>query len=119
MIQKLESYAPGIRKLVLELLDLSPEDLERDNPNLVGGDRVSGSHHPRQDFLFRPFPGWSSYRMPLEGLSMVGAPTWPGAGTNALSGCLAPREILHPHAALDLLPRSGVLGGSSQPRHYH
>lgn len=112
VMQKLEYYAPGIRDLVLEQAILSPLDLERENPNLVGGDSISGSHHLRQFFLWRPFPGWSRYRTPVEDLYMVGASTWPGAGTNAISGYLAAREILHPHRDRNrLLLGGGALAG--------
>jgi phytoene dehydrogenase-like protein len=111
-MQKLDYYAPGIRDLVLEQAILSPLDLERENPNLVGGDSISGSHHLRQFFLWRPFPGWSRYRTPVEDLYMVGASTWPGAGTNAISGYLAAREILHPHRDRNrLLLGGGALAG--------
>jgi phytoene dehydrogenase-like protein len=112
-MRKLEEYAPGIGDLVLERVVFSPEDLERHNPNLVGGDSVGGSHHLRQNFIFRPFPRWSNYRMPLKGLYMVGAATWPGAGTNATSGYLAAKEILRPRVLRDRLVKAGVALGTA------
>lgn len=108
VMSKLEEYAPGIGDLVLDRTVFSPEDLESHNPNLVGGDSLGGSHHLRQNFLFRPFPGWSNYNMPIEGLYMVGAATWPGAGTNATSGYLAAKEISHPHAFRNRLIAGGT-----------
>ncbi len=99
--------------LVLDRAVFSPEDLERHNPNLVGGDSVGGSHHLRQNFIFRPFPGWSNYKMPLEGLYMVGAATWSGAGTNATSGYLAARKILRPHVLRDRLVKAGAALGAA------
>ncbi len=66
----------------------SPKDLERENPNLIGGDSLGGSHHLDQFFLFRPIAGWSRYRTPVKGLHLVGAATWPGAGVGAGSGFL-------------------------------
>ena len=113
VMRKLEDYAPGIGDLVLERVVFSPEDLERHNPNLVGGDSVGGSHHLRQNFIFRPFPGWSNYKMPLEGLYMVGAATWPGAGTNAASGYLAAKEILRPRVSRDRLVKVGAALGTA------
>ena len=94
VLDKLEAYAPGIRDLILERVVYSPADLERHNPNLVGGDSVGGSHHLRQNYFFRPIQGWSNYKMPLTNLWMVGAATWPGGGTNATSGYLAARSLL-------------------------
>lgn len=84
----LETYAPGLSQNVLARVVLSPQDLERDNPNLVGGDSLGGSHHLDQNLLFRPAFGYSRYRTPVAGLYMVGASTWPGAGTGAGSGFL-------------------------------
>lgn len=96
IIQLLETYAPEITESIRDRVVHSPADLERDNPNLVGGDSGGGSHHLRQNLVFRPFPGWSRYAMPVDGLYMVGAATWPGAGNNATSGYLAARRILRP-----------------------
>ena len=96
VLAKLETYAPGLGERIRARVVHSPVDLERDNPNLVGGDSVAGSHHLRQNFLWRPLPGWSTYRTPVRGLYLCGAATWPGAGTNATSGYLAAREILQP-----------------------
>lgn len=94
VIEKVEQYAPGLRSRIVARRVMSPLDLERDNPNLVGGDSVSGSHHLDQFYLFRPVPGWSRYRTPVSGLWMVGASTWPGGGLNATSGYLAAKAIL-------------------------
>jgi phytoene dehydrogenase-like protein len=55
----LESYAPGLKSRVLGRAVFSPLDLERENPNLIGGDSLSGSHHLDQNFFLRPVPGWS------------------------------------------------------------
>jgi phytoene dehydrogenase-like protein len=88
VIALLERYAPGVSSHILGRAVFSPKDLERENPNLIGGDNVSGSHHLDQFFLFRPIPRWSRYRTPLNGLYLVGASTWPGAGVGAGSGFL-------------------------------
>ena len=93
VIDKIEMYAPGLRTKILGRCVLSPRDLERHNPNLVGGDSVSGSHHLMQNFVFRPFLGWSKYRTPIERLYMCGAATWPGAGVGAGSGRLLGRML--------------------------
>jgi phytoene dehydrogenase-like protein len=79
--------------LVLDRVVFSPEDLERNDPNLVGGDNVAGSHHLRQNALFRSLPGWSTYRTPLDGLYMAGAATWPGGGSTGLRDILRHRRF--------------------------
>ena len=89
----IERYAPGFAANILARAVLSPADLERDNPNLVGGDSLGGSHHLDQNFLFRPAFGWSRYRTPIDRLYMVGASTWPGAGTGAGSGFMLAKSL--------------------------
>ena len=93
IIDKLDIYAPGIRRKILFRAVFSPADLERENPNLVGGDSTSGSHHLYQNYFMRPFPGWSRYKTPIRNLYMVGASTWPGAGVGAGSGRLLGRML--------------------------
>lgn len=88
VLDKLEVYAPGVRGGILGMKVYGPDDLERHNPNLVGGDSLGGSHHLGQNGPLRPVAGWSGYRTPLKSLYMVGSGTWPGAGVNAISGRL-------------------------------
>lgn len=89
----LERHAPGIGAQVLARHVISPVDLERDNPNLVGGDSLSGSHHLDQFFCFRPAFGHSRWRTDVARLYMIGASTWPGAGTGAGSGFMLARDL--------------------------
>jgi phytoene dehydrogenase-like protein len=89
----LEGYAPGLAQRILARHVLSPADLERANPNLVGGDQLAGSHHAFQHFFLRPLPGWTRYRTPVEGLYLCGAATWPGAGVGAGSGYLLGKQL--------------------------
>ncbi|WP_337958492.1 NAD(P)/FAD-dependent oxidoreductase [Novosphingobium humi] len=93
IIDQLEQYAPGLQSKILGSKVLTPLDLKRINPNLVGGDSLAGSHHLDQNFLFRPFPGWSRWRTPIRNLYMVGASTWPGAGTGAGSGYMLAKQL--------------------------
>ena len=93
VIDIIERYAPGFAANILARTVHSPADLERDNPNLVGGDSLGGSHHLDQNFFFRPAFGWSRYRTPVDRLYMVGASTWPGAGTGAGSGFMLAKTL--------------------------
>ena len=94
VLDLLESYAPGLRNKILAKAIHSPVDLENLNPNLVGGDIIGGSHHLGQWYGHRPFPGYPHYRMPIPGLYMCGASTWPGAGANPVSGTLLAQQLL-------------------------
>ncbi len=89
----IEIYAPGFGRKVLGRSVFSPLDLERENPNLLDGDNLGGSHHLSQNFLFRPAPGWSRYKTPVQSLYLVGASTWPGAGVGAGSGFMLAKML--------------------------
>ncbi|MGA2792462.1 MAG: NAD(P)/FAD-dependent oxidoreductase [Roseiarcus sp.] len=93
VIALLERYAPDVSTRILGRAVFSPKDLERENPNLIGGDSLGGSHHLDQFFLFRPIAGWSRYKTPVKGLHLVGASTWPGAGVGAGSGFLLGKTL--------------------------
>lgn len=89
----IEEQAPGFRQTILAQTLVSPLDLESGNPNLVGGDQICGSHHLTQNFIFRPVRGFADGHTPLDGLHMIGAACWPGAGTGAGSGFFASQLI--------------------------
>ena len=89
----LERHAPGIGAQILARHLMSPIDLERDNPNLIGGDSLSGSHHLDQFFCFRPAFGYARWRTGVKDLYLVGASTWPGAGTGAGSGFMLAKDL--------------------------
>jgi phytoene dehydrogenase-like protein len=93
VIDLVDGYASGLRELVLARHVMSPLDLERANPNLVGGDQLGGSMHPAQNFFLRPIPGWSRHRTPVDALYVCGAGTWPGAGVGAGSGYLLGKQL--------------------------
>jgi phytoene dehydrogenase-like protein len=89
----LERYAPGTRAKILGRRVVSPLELEAENPNLVGGDQICGSHHLAQHFLFRPARGHADGSTPIKGLHLTGAAVWPGAGTGAGPGYLLARKL--------------------------
>jgi phytoene dehydrogenase-like protein len=89
----LEAHAPGSGARILARRIVTPPELEADNPNLVGGDQVCGSHHLSQHFLFRPTRGHADGSTPITNLHLTGAAVWPGAGTGAGSGFLLARKL--------------------------
>jgi phytoene dehydrogenase-like protein len=90
----LEAHAPGIRARILGRRIVTPTELESDNPNLVGGDQLCGSHHLAQNFLFRPARGHADGSTPIANLHLTGAAVWPGAGTGAGAGYLLARKLV-------------------------
>ena len=89
----LERYAPGSRAKILGQRRVTPADLEAENPNLVGGDQLCGSHHLHQHFLFRPARGHADGSTPIRHLHLTGAAVWPGAGTGAGPGFLLAQRL--------------------------
>ena len=89
----LEAHAPGTGAKILARRIVTPMELEADNPNLVGGDQVCGSHHLSQHFLFRPARGHADGSTPIASLHLTGAAVWPGGGTGAGSGFLLARKL--------------------------
>jgi phytoene dehydrogenase-like protein len=89
----LESYAPGTKARILGKRIVTPAELEADNPNLVGGDQICGSHHLSQNFLFRPVRGHADGSTPIRNLHLTGAGVWPGAGLGAGSGFLLGQRL--------------------------
>lgn len=99
-----EAYADRIQKrLVAHLPDLesamvgrkvfSPADLERLNPNLVGGDPYSGACSLDQSLWWRPFPAVKDHSTPVDGLFHIGASTHPGPGLGGNSGYMVATEL--------------------------
>lgn len=89
----MEKHAPGLRAKIISRAVVSPRELEADNPNLVGGDQVAGSHHLSQNFLFRPAFGHATGKTPVDGLHLTGASVWPGAGTGAGAGYMLAQKL--------------------------
>ncbi|HWT24897.1 MAG TPA: NAD(P)/FAD-dependent oxidoreductase, partial [Solirubrobacteraceae bacterium] len=83
MEEQVERFAPGFRDRILARHVLSPADLERRNPNLVGGDVGAGSYSLDQ-VLFRPTPSVSPYRTPVRGLYIGSAATFPGGAVHGV-----------------------------------
>ncbi len=93
ILDLVEEQAPGLRASILGQAIETPVDIENQNPNFIGGDCISGSHHIGQNFMFRPLAGWSNYATPIRNLYMIGASTWPGGGINGGSGYLLANRL--------------------------
>jgi phytoene dehydrogenase-like protein len=93
IISILESYAPGIRELVLHRQALTPLDLER-QLGLPEGSIHHGQMGLDQLFFMRPVAGYGQYSTPLENLFLCGAGAHPGGGLTGAPGYNAARQIL-------------------------
>ena len=89
----LERYAPGTGAKILGRHIVTPDMLQADNPNLIGGDQICGSHHLHQHFMNRPARGFADGTTPIRNLYHTGAAVWPGAGTGAGPGTLLAKKL--------------------------
>jgi phytoene dehydrogenase-like protein len=89
----IESYAPGFRDLVLARSTRSAVEMERYNPNDVGGDIGGGMSDLRQLF-FRPMPRLDPYSTPAADVFLCSSSTPPGGGVHAMCGYWAARSVL-------------------------
>jgi phytoene dehydrogenase-like protein len=90
---QVERFAPGFRDRVLARHVLGPRELERRNPNLVGGDVGGGSYRGLQS-VFRPLPKLSPYRTPVRGLFLASSAAFPGGAVHGVPGDAAARSAL-------------------------
>ena len=91
--EQIERFAPGFRDLILARSVRTATDMERYNPNYVGGDINSGAGTLAQTFC-RPTPRWNPYKTPLAGVYLCGASTAPGGGVHGMCGDGAARAAL-------------------------
>ena len=72
----------------------TPDDLERMNENLVGGDLGGGSAQFTHQLLWRPAFPYSRYRTPVAGVYLCSASAHPGAGVHGAGGYNAAHAAL-------------------------
>jgi phytoene dehydrogenase-like protein len=90
---QVERFAPGFRDLILERSVRTAADMQRYNPNYVGGD-VSGGASTLWQTVLRPTPRWNPYRTALPGVYLCSASTPPGGGVHGMCGAWAARAAL-------------------------
>jgi len=84
--KRIEGLAPGFRQLILGRAIFAPDDLERMNENLVGGDLGGGSAQFSHQLIWRPAFPYFRYRTPVRGVYLCSASAHPGAGVHGACG---------------------------------
>ena len=90
---QVERFAPGFRDLIAGRSAMHAAEVERRNPNYVGGDINGGVQDLRQLFtrpVARPVP----YSTPVDGLYICSSSTPPGGGVHGMCGYFAARSAL-------------------------
>ena len=90
---QVERFAPGFKERILARSAMDCAEVERRNPNYVGGDINGGLQNVSQLFtrpVARPVP----YSTPLEGVYLCSSSTPPGGGVHGMGGYWAARAAL-------------------------
>jgi len=90
---QVERFAPGFSDLIIGRSIMDCAEVERHNPNCVGGDINGGVQDLRQLFtrpVARPVP----YSIPVPGLFLCSSSTPPGGGVHGMCGFHAARAAL-------------------------
>jgi phytoene dehydrogenase-like protein len=94
---QIERFAPGFRDRILARCTRTPADLERYNPNYVGGDINTGVQDWRQ-FWTRPVLRAVPYSTPNPSIYLCSSATPPGGGVHGMCGYHAARAVLRARA---------------------
>ena len=90
---QIERFAPGFRDLVLAKSVRTAADMERYNPNYVGGD-INGGAGTLLQTVLRPTPRWNPYRTAIPGVYLCSSSTPPGGGVHGMCGQNAAQAAL-------------------------
>lgn len=93
IVDTLALFAPNIWEAIEQLTVLGPPDIER-IVGITGGNIFHGEILPDQMFGYRPVPGFSDYRTPIDRLYLCGSGAWPGGAVFGAPGRNAAIEAL-------------------------
>jgi phytoene dehydrogenase-like protein len=91
--KQIERFAPGFRDRILARHTMNTPQLEKYNPNLVGGD-VGGGAYTLLQTVTRPFPKANPYSTPNPRIFLGSSSTPPGGGVHGLCGYFAAQVVL-------------------------
>lgn len=94
MEQRIEDHAPGFRNTVMARNVQGPDELERQNPSVVGGDISGGTAQLHQQLIFRPVPGLARSETPIANLYLASPSAHPGGSVHGASGANAARAAV-------------------------
>lgn len=102
---QIERFAPGFRDRILARRATAPADLERENPNYVGG-AITGGVADLAQLFTRPVARLDPYSTPNPRVWICSASTPPGGGVHGMCGYHAATRALR---VIDRLARGPLL----------
>jgi phytoene dehydrogenase-like protein len=94
MEDRIEHHAPGFRSTVVARHVQGPDDLERADASLVGGDITGGTSQLHQQLVFRPVPGLGRAETPVPHLYLASSSAHPGGSVHGACGANAARAAV-------------------------
>jgi phytoene dehydrogenase-like protein len=93
---QIERAAPGFKETILARSKMNTHDLQRFNPNLVGGD-INGGKQDITQLFTRPIAKLSPYSTPDPRVYICSSSTPPGGGVHGMCGFHASEKVLKDH----------------------
>ena len=90
---QIERFAPGFRNRILARATRNAMEMERYNPNYIGGD-INGGVQDLGQLFTRPVPKLDPYATPAPGLFLCSSATPPGGGVHGMCGYFAAQSAL-------------------------
>jgi phytoene dehydrogenase-like protein len=90
---QIERFAPGFRNCILGRHSMNTAQMERHNPNLIGGD-INGGLADLRQLVARPVFSPTPYRTPLPAYYLCSSSTPPGGGVHGMCGFHAAQAAL-------------------------
>jgi phytoene dehydrogenase-like protein len=94
IISQIERFAPGFRERMLAKHVFTAAQMERYNPNYIGGD-INGGVQDLWQLFTRPTMRLTPYSTPAKGLYLCSSSTPPGGAVHGLCGYFAAKAALH------------------------
>ncbi len=91
--EQVERFAPGFKKIILARHTYNTIELERYNPNYIGGD-INGGIIDLGQLYTRPAMRLSPYKTSAKGIYICSSSTPPGGGVHGMCGYHAARQVL-------------------------
>jgi phytoene dehydrogenase-like protein len=91
--RQIDRFAPGFTQRILARHVSSPAQLEKMNPNLVGG-TITGGANDLWQLIARPTLSTAPYRTPKKGVYLCSSSTPPGGGVHGMCGFHAANAVL-------------------------
>jgi phytoene dehydrogenase-like protein len=104
---KIERYAPGFRDTILASSSRTAAEIERNNPNYIGGDIAAGDVTIAQ-LLARPVLSPTPWRTAARGLYLCSSSTPPGPAVHGLAGYYAAMTALRDEFGITRRPYLGL-----------